>query len=127
MSNTKRTPINRPARRNFSAECLDLFDQMQRLECTCKPPRIVKNSSGFGNVWKQERCSDCTKWRGLHRQFMDTLQPRPKPWQYPCIIPPDGRGDDDAEALTAELENALSERQLQRAVKWKQMPTETKK
>jgi hypothetical protein len=98
---TKRVPINRPARGRITPAALDLFSEMQSLECTCK---VRWPAKGY------DRCPGCKRWWNLHSEFFDSLVPHPKPWQFPCVLNIRGEGDEDAARLTAELEAALAER-----------------
>jgi hypothetical protein len=100
MGQTKRVPIGRVIKRRLSAENLDLFAQLRKLECTCDPEQ---------KYW-EERCPGCVQHWDLYRVFWRTLVPRPKPWEHPCILDIRGNGDDDAEALTRALEDALEAR-----------------
>jgi hypothetical protein len=108
-SNTKRTPINRPARRRFSPETLDLFRQMRDLECSCKR-RWVTRKDGHGGYWGHTECRDCTVWNKLHSQLLVSLSPRPKPWEYPAVQDLNGHGGENSEELTRALEAALEAR-----------------
>jgi hypothetical protein len=98
MGLTKRVPIGRPSRRSITPEALDLFAEIQTLECTRPPARY------------DCPCADCLKWEKLYNELWSALGGRRKPWQRSCVVRPDGVCDEDSRRTTAELEAALAKR-----------------
>jgi hypothetical protein len=93
----------RPRRGRFVDEALDIFSQMQEIECTCKARWPAK---GYDD------CRGCKRWWSLQSGLFHSLVPPPKPWEFPCILNIRGEGDEDATRLTRELEEALAEREF---------------
>jgi hypothetical protein len=84
---TKRTPVHREIRRQFTPEILDVF-------------RRLRDAEYFSNAWWLEHGT-------LHRQLGCKL------WQWPCVEPPGVERNyvvqPEALALWAELEQAAWE------------------
>jgi hypothetical protein len=111
---TKRRPINRPPRSQFTAAALAAFRKLQALEksCTCEP--INWN----GEYWKHERCPACTAWWVQHKIIHRELKLGVLQW--PCVERPGAdnpypegseaaaldKPDLQAQALYAALEQA---------------------
>jgi hypothetical protein len=82
---TKRTPINRDHRRQFSPLAIELFGKLKAAE-------------------------DKDEWWEIHNQLHDEL--RCKPWEWPCVQDPDPEVERNYEprpealALWAALEGA---------------------
>ena len=111
---TKRTPINRPPKRQIPPEAIAAFKRMAaRPPCTCRPVEW------FAEYWKnREPCPSCEFWWEEHSKLHDAL--RLKPWVWPAIQHPDTknpwpegsymagkwRPDERAVALYRELEKA---------------------
>jgi hypothetical protein len=67
------TPIKRPRRGRFVDEALDIFSQMQEIECTCKARWPAKGYDG---------CRGCKRWWSLQSGLFHSLVPPPKPWEF---------------------------------------------
>ncbi len=76
---TRRTP--RGMNRRISPLAVEIFKQMQALECTCEP------RDWAGKYWKHEPCSACEQWWTLHSVLHNVLNC--KPWEWPCIRDPE--------------------------------------
>ena len=114
---TKRIPIHRPIRSQIPPEALDLFHEMKKLKCTCRP------IDWEGAYWEQDECPECKRWWRLHSRLADLL-PGIQPWHWPVIQSPHAacpypegshaaaqwRPNETAQARWRELEAALKER-----------------
>jgi hypothetical protein len=77
---TTRTPIDRPARPPITRRAVQLWEAMQRIECTC-PPR------NWSRYWEHEICDGCAERNRLRRGIHAELQL--KPWEIPAVMAPD--------------------------------------
>ena len=111
---TKRVPIDRPVRMEITPRAVRLWEQMQRLECTCAP------RDWDGAYWGHELCAGCEKRGqlkgGLHRELQ--LRPWEDAVSDPDALNPYPVGtyahehferDRDAEARWRTLEAASKE------------------
>jgi hypothetical protein len=64
---TKRIPIHRPIRSQIPPEALDLFREMQALQCTCRP------IDWGGKYWERDECTGCERWWNLHSRLAQLL------------------------------------------------------
>lgn len=98
MVRTKRTPIARERKAQFTPEALAIFKEMRSLKCSSVPsdPRAIKDTE----------CVDCEEWYRLHSQLHRALQL--PPWRWPAI-PRHGIGGDARWKLRDQLEAALAE------------------
>jgi hypothetical protein len=71
---TKRTPIRRPLRLQISAEAVRLFNEMERVECTCAP------RDWDGEHWEHVPCAGCERWWVLNSELCYALALPPGHW-----------------------------------------------
>jgi hypothetical protein len=96
-TNTKRVPINRPARGRLSPAALDAFRRMRRLKCSC--------SSETAWIYGRQ-CDGCKTWKHLHWTLHRELKLRP--WDFYGVVDIHGHGNEAERARTRELEAALA-------------------
>jgi hypothetical protein len=72
---TKRTPINREARRQITPGAIEAFQKMEKLRGQCKC------STG------SDRCDACDEWWKQHSILHGEVGA--KPWEWPCFEDPD--------------------------------------
>jgi hypothetical protein len=96
---TTRIPINRRPATRITPRCVEIFERMIAIECTCKGDR-------------REKCEGCREHTTLDSELGQIL--KLKPWQFPALVSPDypeGAGEvwrEDALKLYGELERAAS-------------------
>jgi hypothetical protein len=130
---TKRQSLKRPAQVHLSNEALDVFAEMRALDCTCGPPRTVKNSVCMtGSHVEYDNCPGCQRYDVLYGRlqhlllgwvrahdrtwdtFADKLLEHPdveNPWPVGSNMWSQWRPNVEAQGRWVELEDALAERE----------------
>jgi len=77
---TKRTPLRREVLTPLTPRAIELWEAMQRLECTCLP------RDWDGAYWEHQECAGCAEAGRLDSELWRELQL--KLWQWPAVEDP---------------------------------------
>jgi hypothetical protein len=80
---TKRTPLNRPGRRQISDAAIAAFRRLRAAgqRCTCAP------RDWGGEYWRHVPCNACDEWWAAHNELYRALGL--PPWRWPAVADPE--------------------------------------